>query len=107
MIADGEAMALVADELDEMENRRAAVEDDGLVFVAVEIDNFFALGDGGQWLAGETERFEGFGGGVELAQAAVDEDEGWEGLRLLLASGLGCGRGRQFRGGFRRASLRG
>jgi hypothetical protein len=51
MIADGEAVALVADELDEMQHRRAAVEDDGLVFVAVEVDDFFALGDGGEgWL---------------------------------------------------------
>ena len=75
MIADGEAMALVADELDEMQDRRAAVEDDGLVFVAVDVDDFFALGDGGQGLDGEAEGFESFGGGVELAEAAVDEDE--------------------------------
>ena len=47
MIADGEAVALVTDELDEMEDRRAAVEDDGLVFVAVEIDDLFAFCDRG------------------------------------------------------------
>ena len=43
MVADGEAMALVADELDEMQHRRAAVEDDGLVFIAVEVDDFFSF----------------------------------------------------------------
>ena len=85
MIADGEAVALVADELDEMQDRRAAVEDDGLVFVAVEIDDFFALGDGGERLRREAEGFEGFGGGVELAEAAVDEDERGESGWVLLA----------------------
>ena len=80
MIADGEAVALVADELDRVQDGRAAVEDDGLVFVAVEVDDLFAFGDRGQRLAGEAERFEGFGGGVELAQAAVDEDERGQGL---------------------------
>jgi len=78
MVADGEAVALVADELDEMEDGGAAVEDDGLLLVAVEIDDLFALGDGGQRLAGEAEGFEGLGGGVKLAQSAVDEDEGGE-----------------------------
>ena len=63
-----------------MKDRRAAVEDDGLVFVAVEVDDFFAFGDGGEGLGGEAEGFEGFGGGVELAEAAVDEDQGGEGF---------------------------
>ena len=75
MVADGEAMALVADELDEVQHRRAAVEDDGLVFVAVEVDDLFLFRDGGQRLRGEAERFESVGCGVELAEAAVDEDE--------------------------------
>jgi signal transduction histidine kinase len=74
MVADGETVALVADELDEMKDRGAAVEDDGLVFVAVEVDDLFALGDGGQGLRSDAERFEGFGGGVELTESAVDED---------------------------------
>ncbi len=51
MVADGEAVALVADDLDEMQDRRAAVEDDGFVFVAVEVDDFFLFGDGGERLA--------------------------------------------------------
>ena len=47
VVADGEAVAFVADELDKMEDRRAAVEDDGLILVAVEVDNLLLLGDGG------------------------------------------------------------
>ena len=47
MVTDGEAVALVADELDEMEDGGAAVEDDGLLLVAVEVDDLFSLGDGG------------------------------------------------------------
>ena len=75
MIADGEAMALVADELDEMQHRRAAIKHHRLVFVAVEVDDLFAFGNRRQRLRGEAEGFEGLGGGVKLAQAAVDEDQ--------------------------------
>ena len=75
VIADGEAMALVADDLDEMEDGRATVEDDGVVFLAVEVDDLFLLGDGGEGLRGQSEFFESFGGSMELAEAAVDEDE--------------------------------
>src|SRR5208283_2922886 len=41
MIADGKAMALVANELDKMQHRRAAIEDDGLVFAAIDVNNLF------------------------------------------------------------------
>ncbi len=50
VIGDGEAVALIANALDEMENRRAAVEDDGLILLPVDIDDLFALGDGGERL---------------------------------------------------------
>ncbi len=54
MIADGETVALVADELDQMQHRRMAVEDHRLLLVAVEVDDLFALGDGSQRRHGET-----------------------------------------------------
>ena len=92
MIADGEAMAFVADQLDKMQHRRAAVENDGLVFIAVDVNDLFLFGDGGERLRGQAEGFESIGGGVKLAQAAIDKNQGWEGLRL---SG---GRGGFFRG---------
>ena len=66
-----------------MQNWRAAVENDGLVLVAVKVDDFFALGDGGQRLRSEAEGFERLGGSVQLAQAAIDEDERGEGLGFL------------------------
>ena len=47
---DGETVSLVADLLDEMKNRRVAVEDDGLVFLAVNVKNFFFFGDAGERL---------------------------------------------------------
>jgi len=75
MVADGEAMARVANELDEMQDRRAAVEDNGLILVAVKVDHFFLFGDGGQGLRGEAEGLEGLGGGAELAESAVNEDK--------------------------------
>ena len=75
VVGDGEAVALVADALDDVEDGGAAVKDDGVVFLAVDVDDLFALGDGGEGLGGEAELFEGFCGGVELAEAAVDEDE--------------------------------
>jgi len=83
VVADGEAMALVADELDEMKHGRAAVEDDGLVFASVEVNDFFPFRDRRERLRGEAEGFEGFGCGVKLAEAAIDEDEGGEGFGLF------------------------
>ncbi len=50
MVAHSEAMALVANELDEVQYGAVAVEDDGLVFAAMEIDDLFLFGDGGIFL---------------------------------------------------------
>jgi hypothetical protein len=80
---DGEAMGLVADLLDQVEDRVVAVELDGLVFLAVEVEDLFLFGDAGERLVDDSQRFEGFGGGVELADAAVDQDQAGEGLVFL------------------------
>ena len=80
MEGDGEAVSLVADLLDEVEDGIVAVELDGLVFLAVEVEDFFFFGDAGEGLVDDSEGFEGFSGGVELADAAVDEDEAGERL---------------------------
>ena len=50
------------------------VEDDGFVFLAVDVKNFFLLGDAGERLIDDLEGVEGLGGGVKLADAAVDQD---------------------------------
>jgi hypothetical protein len=104
MIADGETVTLVADELDQMQNWRAAVENYGLLLVAVKIDDFFALGDGSERLRREAEGFERLGSGVQLAQAAIDEDERREVFGFLGVStfGLGCKDWPRFRRAYRR-----
>ncbi len=96
VVGDGEAMALVADLLDEMEDGGAAVEDDGVVFLAEDVDDLFALGDGGEGLEGvaglDADLLEGGGGGGELAEAAVDEDQDLETV-FCLPGGGGSGGG--------------
>ena len=51
VVGDGEAVGFVADLLDEVQHGRAAVEDDGVGLLAVDVDDLFALGDGGERLA--------------------------------------------------------
>jgi hypothetical protein len=47
---DGEAVSLVADLLHEVQHRRVMVENNRLVFLSVDVDDFFPLGDSGQRL---------------------------------------------------------
>lgn len=74
MKGDGEAVRFVADLLDEMKNRRVGLEDDGLIFLAEDVEYFFFFSDAGDGLVDNLERIEGLRGGVKLADAAVDED---------------------------------
>jgi hypothetical protein len=53
VVGDGEAVGFVADLLDEVEDGGAAVEDNGIVFLSVDVDDLFALGDGGEGLGGD------------------------------------------------------
>ena len=75
VVGDGEAVRLVADALDEVQDGRAAVEDDGIVLLPVEVDHLFAFCNRRERLRGEAELFKRRGCRVELAEAAVDEDE--------------------------------
>src|ERR1019366_9246678 len=54
----GEAMGFVADHLHQMQDGRMMVENYGVVFLSMDIDDFFSLGDRGQGLVDD---FEGFG----------------------------------------------
>ena len=47
VVGDGETVALIADLLHEVEDGGAAVEYDGVVLLTVDVDDLFALGDGG------------------------------------------------------------
>ncbi len=84
VVGDGEAMGFVPYFLDEVKDGGAAVEDDGVVLLAVDVDDLLALSDGGEGLGVDSEFGKGVGGGVELAEAAVDKDEGGEGLFVFV-----------------------
>ena len=84
MIADGEAVALVADQLHQVQHRRTAVQNHWLIFIAVEVNDLLALGDRGQRLGGQAERFQSLGGGVKLAQTAIHQNQRGHGLRLAV-----------------------
>ena len=75
MKGHGEAVSFVAHYLNQMQHRRKLVEHDRLVFLPVDVDPFFALGDRGQRLIGNSQRFQRLRGGVQLAQAAVDQNQ--------------------------------
>src|SRR6202789_787709 len=80
MEGDGEAMSFVANLLDQMQHGRMMVEDHRLIFTTENVENLFFLGDAGHRLIDDGEFVEGFGGGVELADAAIDLDQAGEGL---------------------------
>jgi len=69
-----EAVGLVANELDQVQDRRMMIERDRIFLLSVNVENLFAFGDGGQGLVDDLELFQRFGGGVELAQTSVDQD---------------------------------
>ena len=55
VVGDGEAVGFIADLLDEVEDGGAALEDDGAIFAAEDVDDLFFLCDGGEGLGGEAE----------------------------------------------------
>src|SRR5579859_64781 len=74
MESDGETMSLVANLLNQMQDGRMPIENDGFVFLAKDVENFFFLGDAGEGLINDLQRIESLRGGVELADASVDEN---------------------------------
>ena len=75
VIGDREAVGLVADLLDDVQDGAAAVEDDRFVLLSVDVDNLFAFRDGRERESCEAEFLECGCRSVELAEPAVDEDE--------------------------------
>src|SRR5260370_37505182 len=80
----GEAMGLVADLLDQVKDRRMALENDGLVLLPVNVNDFFLLRDAGERLIDNLQSFHRLGGGVQLPDAAVNKDQAWQRLLFFL-----------------------
>lgn len=91
VVGDGEAVRLVTDALDEVQYGGTALEDNRIVFLSVEVDQFFAFCDGGERLRGEAEFFEGLGCGVELTEATVNKNEAGHGAFFFYQSAIAAG----------------
>src|ERR1051326_4332711 len=57
---DGETVGFVADALDDVQDRRMALQHHRFIFLSEDVDNLFPFRNGGQWLAGDFERLQGF-----------------------------------------------
>ena len=79
----GEAVGLVADVLQQPQGERAAAQDDR-VGPAGDVDLLLALGQRDQGRRRDAQGLEGVEGGVELALAAVDQEDVGERLVALL-----------------------
>ncbi len=75
MEGHGEAMGFVADLLHQMQDGRMMVEHDGIVFLSVDVNDLFSFRDRGERLVDDLESIECLSGGVELSEAAIDQDE--------------------------------
>ena len=84
VVGDGKAVGFITDLLHEVEDGGAAVEDYGVVLLALDVDDLFLLRDGGEGLEGDAQFGQGVCCGVELAEAAIDQDEGRERLLVVL-----------------------
>ena len=52
-----------------------AVEHNGILLLAIHVDDLFLLGDGGERLVDNLQRVQGLRCGVELAEPAVDQQQ--------------------------------
>ena len=82
--SDSEAVRLVADLLDEVQNRRVMFENNRLVFLSEDVQNFFFLCDARERLIDDLQRIERLRGSVQLADAAVNQNQTWERLFFFL-----------------------
>ncbi len=92
-----EAVGFVADVLEEFEAGVGAGEFDG-AFARLDVDFFFALGEGDHHGGADVHLVEGVLGGVELAEAAVDEDD--VGVEFAVVAGVAVAAGDDFLDGF-------
>src|SRR5882762_10998476 len=80
----GEAMSFIADHLNQMEHRRMMVEHDRIVFLSVDVDDLFALGDRSKREVDDLEGLERLCCRVKLPDAAIDQYEARQALLFFL-----------------------
>src|SRR4051812_6557143 len=73
MKTDRKAMALVADLLDQSQNRRPAFQHDGFIFSSGDVNDLFAFSNAGQWLIYDIQSIQCRLCCMELADATVDQ----------------------------------
>src|ERR1700722_4905976 len=76
-------MGFVSDHLNQMQDGRMMIQNNGVIFLSVDVDDFFSFCDRCQRLVDDFQRIERLRGGVELAEAAVDQDQTGHGLFLF------------------------
>src|SRR6202051_3437150 len=59
------------------------VENDWLIFLPVNVNDLFSLGDGREWLVDDLQCFKRLGDGMQLPKAAIDQYQTGHGLFLL------------------------
>ena len=99
MEGDREAVSFVADQLHQVQHRRVMIERDRLALLAVDVNNLLALGDRRQRLVDNLEGLERLGGGVQLAESTVDQDQAGHFLSLSLLKTLVAARDHLAHGG--------
>src|SRR5947209_5763466 len=77
---------LVANLLNQVEDRRMRFEGDWLVLLAMNVNDLFLFGDAGERLIDDLQFFKRLCGGVELPNAAVNQDQARELLLFFLQS---------------------
>ena len=90
---DSKAVRLIADLLDEVQDWRVVVENDGLIFLTENVKNFFFLRDAGERLIDNLQRVERLGRGVKLADSSVDENQAGQRFLLFLQAAIAAGYG--------------
>src|SRR5581483_2226186 len=70
-----EAVRLVADQLNQVQDWGVMIEDDWLILLTVHVDDLLPLGNGGQRLIDNLQRFERLSGRVQLPQASINQHE--------------------------------
>src|SRR5438105_10211546 len=60
-----EAMGFVSNKLDQMQHRVVVIECDRIIFLSADVNDFFALGDGSEWLIDDLQPRERLSGCVQ------------------------------------------